>query len=421
MEVGLLSICVFTALFSLVAKRLSVTIITAPMAFLLLGWIIAQTGWISSHAAEQFLHPVAEVTLVILLFLDAAQTDLNALRKSHIWPSRMLLIGLPLVTALGTLAAWPFLAGWPLIAVALVAAILTPTDAALGQAVVANSAVPPRVRRGLTVESGLNDGLALPAVLLFASLTAGAEAGDWSYWLSFSAAQLLLGPLAGVAVGYMGGQLLLLSHKHSWTSEQFEGVGALAMAAACYLFADVIGGNGFIAAFVGGLTFGHIVQGRCRFVYEFTESEGQLLSWSAFFLLGLALVPEAITHLTWPMLGLILVSLLVVRPLAIWISLIGTDAASVTRLFFGWFGPRGLATALFALLVADQIAGDVGEQVLNIAINTVWISALLHGITATPAAKAYAQLVAKMGPCPETIPVPAPHEQHTAAINKGES
>lgn len=421
MEIGFFTICVFAAIFSLLAKRLSATIITAPMAFLLFGWIISTTGWISSHAAEQFLHPVAEVTLVILLFLDAAQIDLKALRKRHVWPARMLLIGLPLVTLLGTLAAWPFLGGWPLVAVALVAAILTPTDAALGQAVVANSAVPARVRRGLTVESGLNDGLALPAVLLFASLSAGAEAGDWSYWLGFSAAQLLLGPLAGAVIGYVGGRFLLLSHEREWTAVQYEGVGALAMAGACYLGADLIGGNGFIAAFVGGLVFGHIVEGRCRFVYEFTESEGQLLSWSAFFLLGLALVPEAITHLTWPMFGLIMTSLLVVRPLAIWISLIGTDAAPTTRLFFGWFGPRGLATALFALLVADQIAGDIGEQVLNIAINAVWISALLHGITATPAAKAYAALVARMGECPETRPVSPPHSHHDKKATQGEA
>ena len=135
--------------------------------------------------------------------------------------------------------------------------------------------------------------------------------------------------------------------------------------------------------------------GRCKFVYEFTESEGQLLSWSAFFLLGLALVPEAISGLTWPVFALIMISLFIVRPLAVYLSLLGTDARPGTRLFFGWFGPRGLATALFALLVVPDIDPALSGPVLNIAINTVWISALLHGLSAAPGAALYARLVAK--------------------------
>ena len=153
--------------------------------------------------------------------------------------------------------------------------------------------------------------------------------------------------------------------------------------------AGLIGGNGFIAAFAAGLGFGAIVRGKCAFVYEFTEGEGQILSWTSFFLIGVVLVPEAIAHLTLLTLILILTSLLVVRPLAIWLSLMGTDAATNTRLFMGWFGPRGLATALFALLVAEQLDHELAEQVLHIAINAVWISAILHGLTAAPFAKWY--------------------------------
>ena len=162
-----------------------------------------------------------------------------------------------------------------------------------------------------------------------------------------------------------------------------------------------MGGNGFIAAFVAGLCFGSVVNGACQFVYEFTESEGQLLTWSAFFLLGLVLVPGALQHLTLNSLAIILISLFVVRPLAIWFSLIGTDASPVTRLFFGWFGPRGLATALFALLILEQVTDDLAEPVLALAINTVWISALLHGLSAAPAAKWYAAIVDAKGTCAE--------------------
>ncbi len=172
MTSGLLLLAMFAAAFALVAKRLSTTVITPPMAFLGFGFLIAQTGLIPPGDAQPILHIVAEIALIVLLFLDAAQIDLKALRERHVWPARMLLIGLPLAIAFGTLVTWALVPTWPLVAAALVAAVLAPTDAALGQAVVSNPVVPERVRRALTVESGLNDGLALPLVLLFASLSA---------------------------------------------------------------------------------------------------------------------------------------------------------------------------------------------------------------------------------------------------------
>ena len=402
MTAGLLILTTFTVAFAMVAKRLSGTIVTAPMVFLALGVFLSTTGYLPSQEMEKALHLVAEVALVVLLFLDAAQTDLSALRRRHVWPVRMLFVGLPLMLILGTLAAYPFLPGWPLAAVALVASVLAPTDAALGQAVVTNPVVPERVRRALTVESGLNDGMALPAVLLFASLAADALDTEQKNWLIFGAKQLVLGPAAGMAIGIFGGKVLLWAVKRDWTSDTFEGVGALALAGTAYLAATQIGGNGFIAAFAAGLCFGNTVQGKCKFIFEFTESEGQLLTWGAFFLLGLALVPEALQHLTPSTLAIILISLFIVRPLAIWISLLGTDASPMTRLFFGWFGPRGLATALFALLIVERISHELAEPVLALAVNAVWISALLHGLSANPAAKWYAATVRKMGECAET-------------------
>lgn len=379
-----------TALYTLVAKRMSSTILTAPMIFIFIGAMLSVTGMIDHGTAETLLHPIAEVALVVLLFLDAAQIDQGALRERNVWPRRMLLIGLPLSIVLGILPGSIFLATWPIAAVALAAAILAPTDAALGQAVVSNEAVPVRPRRALTVESGLNDGLALPIILLFAAMVAATETQDPITWIIFGAKQLILGPIAGAAVGAFGGWALLKAKAADSTSETFEGVGALALAGSAYLSAVMIGGNGFIAAFVAGLAFGAIVKGACKFVYEFTESEGQLLTWAAFFLLGAALVPDAIAHLTWPMLTLILLSLFVIRPIAIWVSLIGTDAPPLTRLFFGWFGPRGLATALFALVVAEDLPHGLGEDIIHLAINTVWISALLHGVTAAPGARWFA-------------------------------
>lgn len=401
---GLLIVTMVTVVFTMVARRLADTIVTAPMIFLGLGWLLSLTGLMPHAEIEEILHVVAEVALIIVLFLDAAQTNLRALRVRHVWPTRMLAIGLPLAIALGTLAAFPFLPGWPLVAVALVAAILAPTDAALGLVVVTNPSVPERVRRALTVESGLNDGLALPVVLLLASLAAVAE-GEDTNWLLFVGKQLVLGPAVGMACGLVGGRLLLLAQERRLTSDAYEGIGALALAGSAYLAATAVDGNGFIAAFVAGLAFGHVVKDRCRFVFEFTEGEGQLVSWAAFLLFGLALVPDALAHLTPASLAIILVSLFVVRPLAIWLSLIGTDASPLTRLFFGWFGPRGLATALFSLLIVDRVAPEIGEPVLALAVNAVWISALLHGISAAPAARWYGARVAARSEAPEMLAI----------------
>lgn len=397
-------VCCFTAAFGLVAERVSRTVLTAPMVFIALGAVLATTGILPGERTEALLHPVAEIALIVLLFLDAAQTDMQALRRSNVWPRRMLLIGFPLAILIGTFVAWFVLAGTALVLAALTAAILTPTDAALGQSVVTNPAVPERSRRTLTVESGLNDGLALPIILMLAAAAAYEMERGSGDWLIFGAKQVILGPLVGIAVGSIGGRALIWAKDNKTTSTAYEGVSALAMAAAAYTGADWIGGNGFIATFVAGLCFGSVVKGRCPFIYEFAEGEGQLLTWGAFLMIGAGLVPAAIAHLTLPALSVILLSLFVVRPLAIWLSLIGTDAKPLDRLFFGWFGPRGLATALFALVVLHELPPEIGESVLYLAVNAVWISALLHGVTALPFGKIYGRMSGAPSPDTESLP-----------------
>lgn len=395
MHIGVLVILACTVGYAMVAHRLSRTVITAPMVFLGLGLIIAYTEIIHTDDIDAILHLVAEVSLIILLFIDASKINLLELRNQRTWPVRMLLLGLPLAIVLGTLVAWLFFPHWPLAVIALVAAILAPTDAALGQAVVSNESVPKQERQSLTVESGLNDGLALPVILFFTSLVAmSADTSNADInWLVHGAKQVVFGPIAGAAVGWLGATTFLYVEARKFTAPTYEGIALLALAGASYLIASLIGGNGFISAFVAGLTFGNLVKGHCRFIYEFTESEGQMLIWASFLLIGMGLLPEALAHLSWPVAGYILASLFVVRPLAIYLSLIGTNSSNLTRVFFGWFGPRGLATALFALLVTNQMGNEYAHAVLVIAINAVWMSTLLHGITAAPGANWYAKKV----------------------------
>ena len=414
---GLAAICVVVMVYGLLAKRLDKTFLTAPMVFLGLGVVLEQAGLVSHDRAHALLDPIAEVALIVLLFLDAAQTDLKALRQQNVWPARMLLVGLPLAIVIGTFVAWTIMPGMGLALAALAAAILSPTDAALGQAVVTNPDVPERSRRALTVESGMNDGLALPIILMLASVAAMEMSHSPGEWLVFGIKQISFGILAGIGLGTLGGLALLKAKDLDTTSDTTEGIAALALAGGTYLISSMIGGNGFIAAFVSGLCFGHVVGGRCKFVFEFTESEGQILAWLAFLLIGGALVPHAVANLTWPMLALILLSLFVVRPLAIWLSLMGTDAKPISKLFFGWFGPRGLATALFALIVLEELPPEVGESVLSMAVNAVWISALLHGATAGIGGRWYGRKMAQIEASDEQPQERRQEQTETTALN----
>lgn len=388
-ETALLAIAMIAFLFALVARRLSTGIFTGPMIFLALGLGVDQAGLVKLDHAEAILHVLAEVTLVIVLFADASMVNLSALRRRIVWPERMLLGGLPLAILFGVLIGMLLLPDWPFWEIALLAAILAPTDAALGQAVVTNPAVPERVREGLTVESGVNDGLALPAVLMFGCLAVGGVHDNvQENWFVFALEQIGFGALAGVVIGGLGAVLLGRAMARHWTNEAYEGMAMLVLAGSCYLVANAVGGNGFIAAFVGGISFGALMKQRTMFLSEFMETEGQLLVLGTFLLLGASVAPVALAHVEPTWIVLILLSLFVVRPAAIWISLWRTDAPPLVKGFMGWFGPRGLATALFALLVVGQLPGmERSEEILSISVLAVLVSAVLHGVTAAPGAR----------------------------------
>ncbi|MDO7085676.1 cation:proton antiporter [Pseudocolwellia sp. AS88] len=398
MEIGLLIILFSVITYAMLAKRLSTTILTAPMVFLGMGYLMSQSGMIHIGDAHETVYLIAEISLVVLLFLDASQINLRRLKKQRSWPLRMLLIGIPLSILIGTGFAYLFFPHWSWAMLALIAAILAPTDAALGQAVVSNESVPINERQSLSVESGLNDGLALPVILFFASLVAmetGSQVSDIS-WLMFGFTQIFVGILVGVGIGWMSGRLFLFSESKETSSSIYEGIGVLALTGISYIMASLLGGNGFISAFVAGLAFGNIVKGHCRFIYQFTESEGQILIWSSFVIIGLGLLPTAIEHLSLPVVGYIIVSIFIVRPLAIYLSLLGTKSKTLTRLFMGFFGPRGLATALFALIISKDILGEYGHSIIIVAINAVWISTLIHGIAAAPMAEWYGTKIKKL-------------------------
>ncbi len=395
-------------LFSLVSRRLQGTVITAPLVFVVFGILIGARGLdiVQLDQGHSAIHFIAELTLILVLFTDAARIDLKRLRRDHNLPVRMLLVGLPLAIAAGTLLATQLFPSFLIWEAALLAALLAPTDAALGQVVVSAKIVPVRIRQAINVESGLNDGIALPAVLLFAALASAEYAASGAgEWIRFGALQLTLGPLIGVIVGFVGARGLDTAAERRWASEPFQGIGILSLAVFTYVTAELIGGNGFIAAFISGMVFGNTIRHPCTFLFEFMETEGQLLMLITFLVFGAVLLPEGLEFVTPMILLYAVLSLTVIRMIPIAISLIGTRLRLPTQLFLGWFGPRGLASILFVLLILEETELPHRAELLSITVVTVALSVLLHGVTAAPFATLYGRLVARVGECEESQPV----------------
>ncbi len=392
--------------FALVSGRLANSVATPPMVFALFGLAIgpfgAQIAVIDLDA--EIIKTLAELTLILVLFTDAARIDINHLRRDHSLPIRLLTIGLPLTFFLGTFAAltlFPILGiEIGLIDAALIAVVLTPTDAALGQIVVIAERVPVRVRQALNVESGLNDGLVLPIVLIliaFGLSASGQEVGQpVEFWIKFIGLQLILGPLVGIGVGLFGGRIVDKSAQAKWMTLEFQGMSALGLALVAYSIAELIGGNGFISAFTAGLVMGATKHSLCSYLFEFAETQGQLLTLLTFMIFGAVMVPDAIATLRGPDRWAVIIyaglSLTVLRMVPVMIALAGKRLKPQSILFLGWFGPRGLASILFALLTVQSGVIANPELFMAVIVTTVMGSIAAHGLSAAPAVNWYGKL-----------------------------
>ncbi|MEE8371162.1 MAG: cation:proton antiporter [Sphingomonadales bacterium] len=383
--------------YGLVSGRLQRSIITPPMVFVLFGLVLGpQVLDLAEFNVEfGFVHTLAELALVLVLFGDASRIDLKLLVAEHDIPVRLLLIGLPLTILLGTGVAMGMFAGLGLWQAALLAAILAPTDPALGQAVVSNPVVPVRIRQSLNVESGLNDGMVLPLVLVFAALVGAFEGDTGRNWYSFAALQLGLSVVVGFGVGFVGGKLVEAASNTTWMSLTYERLSTVALALLAFALAELLGANGFIAAFVGGLAVGNFSKSVCPRIHEFAETEGELLVLLTFLFFGASMMP-LIFAISDPMIWLYaILSLTLIRGIPIALSLLGTGLKPGSVLFLSWFGPRGLASILFVVLIVEHAQLPGSDQLLSIVVATVTISIFAHGITAFPASQAYARFFAR--------------------------
>ena len=385
--------------FGLVSRRLEGTVLTAPLVFVAAGVILGPAGLgIAEFALEE--HTVlllSEIALAIVLFTDAASTNLSALRQNEALPLRLLGVGMPLTIALGTAIAALLLTDLTFWEAAIVGTVLAPTDAALGQPVVSNPRVPVRLRQALNVEAGLNDGLSVPFLALFLTLAeAEEEQASASVWVRFALEQVGFGVLVGVGVGLAGGWLVSRASRRDWMTASFQRLALLALALIAWALADTVGGNGFIAAFVGGLVVGPTVERVGERMIRFTEAEGQLLNLSVFFIFGV-LVVGLVPSLSWAVVLYALLSLTVIRMLPVALSLLGTRLRGVSVLFAGWFGPRGLASVVLGLVVLEEAPLLPGRDEIEAVVTlTVLLSVLLHGLTAAPLSAAYARKVEGM-------------------------
>jgi len=392
-----LAFVVFT--FGLVSRRLERKVLTAPLVFVVAGVVLgpAGLGLVELGLDDHSVLLLGEIALALVLFTDAARINLSALRQNEGLPLRLLGIGMPLTIALGTIIAALVLTDLSFWEAAIVGTVLAPTDAALGQAVVSNPRVPVRVRQALNVEAGLNDGLSVPFLALFLTLAeAEEELLSANLLIRFTLEQVGLGVLVGVGVGLVGGWLVNQASKREWMTESFQRLALLALALIAWALADTVGGNGFIAAFVGGLVVGPTVERVGEQLLRFTEAEGQLLNLSVFFVFGVLAVGLMET-LIWQVALYALLSLTLIRMLPVAASLAGTRLRGVSMLFVGWFGPRGLASIVLGLIVVEEAPLLAGREEIELVVAlTVLLSVLLHGMTAAPLSAVYARQVERM-------------------------
>jgi len=390
---NLAALVVFAFIFSVVAGRIERSSITGPMVFIAFGVIAGPVGlgFLNMETKAVELRVVADLTLALVLFIDAANADLSTLRSHARIPRRMLLIGLPLCIALGAGVGMVVFPDISLFELCILATMLAATDAALGKGVVTNKAVPARIREGLNMESGLNDGLCVPVLLVFLALATGSVGDSGSSELALKLVAQEIGIGLGVAVVFslVGVKLISICVQRDWFTDVWIQIPVVTLALACFATAQTLHGSGYIAAFVGGLLFGHFAKEHTHKLVMAGEGIAELLAMLTWVLFG-GIVGKYFASMTLDVVIYSLLSLTLIRMLPNVIALTGTGEQLETKLFLAWFGPRGLASIVFCIIVIN--ANLPSESVLvHTVVCTVTLCVIAHGLTANAWAKGIAR------------------------------
>jgi NhaP-type Na+/H+ or K+/H+ antiporter len=373
--------------YALLSHRLARSPVTGPMYFTAAGFLGAALGVWDPLLEAGGVSAILELTLGLVLFTEAMKLRLVSWSEDFELPSRLLAVGMPLTIAFGAVAAAVVLPGVGIIGGAIIATVLAPTDAALGLAVVENPRVPKRIREALEVESGLNDGIALPVLLFFLAL-ASAEEGDplWSLVLEGVGVAVVV----GVFFGGVAGWAMRDAVRRGWMQERWQQIMVVIVPIMALVVADELGGSGFIATFVAGLVFGRLIQGMDESVADFADDSGTVLTMFAFALFGGVFLAESLDAFSTATIVYAVLSLTVVRMLAVAIAMLRSNLGGRTTLFMGWFGPRGLASIIFGAVVVEEVGLNQGAPVVAAVIVTVTFSIFLHGATAYHGSESYA-------------------------------
>ena len=385
-------LAIFVLIYSSIAGGVERTPVSGPIVFIAFGLLVGPLGLglFTLGVDHETIRLLAELTLALVLFTDAAGADLGVLRKTWGMPTRLLLLGLPLTILLGFGVGVLFFHDLSVFEVALLAIMLAPTDAALGKGVVTNPVVPNEVRQGLNVESGLNDGICVPVLFLFLALALG-HGGDQSISSlasSFVIKEIGIGLVVGLALTTGTVWLLRFCHRNHWISPTWIQLPVVGLAVGCFATAQVLGGSGFIAAFVGGLLFGaRLKDGREALLLaaEGTGDTFALLTWVIF---GAVVVGPAFQYFSWTIVLYAVLSLTLIRMVPVFVSLAGLGVSIEGKVFMGWFGPRGLASIVFSVIVLNAGLPN-GHVLAHVVVWTVILSILFHGVTANPWARGY--------------------------------
>ncbi|TNH74132.1 sodium:proton antiporter [Aeromonas hydrophila] len=382
-------IAAFLLVYSLIAGRFESRLVNGPLLFLLMGWLLGPGGieLLSLSIDSDGIKLLAELTLVIVLFSDAANTNWQVLQANRALPIRLLLIGLPLTLAAGALFGHWLFPDLPLLEMAILSTILAPTDAALGKAVVSNPAVPAPIREGLNQESGLNDGICVPVLLLLLALIAPTEqhSGTGLLALTLLLEEIGIGLLVAWGLTSLTLCLLKTSYLNGWQLPLWRQLTMPGLALLCFALAQTLGGSGFIAAFVGGLLIGRKLGEHKHAYLDSCEGYGDLLSVVIWMVFGATLMPMLTELLHWQYWLYAAASLTLLRMLPVWLSLLGTGLKPELKLFIGWFGPRGLASIVFAVMVLQHEPALLGQRpIIATVLCTIILSVILHGISANP-------------------------------------
>ncbi|CAJ1804552.1 cation:proton antiporter [Aeromonas dhakensis] len=382
-------IAAFLLIYSLIAGRFESRLINGPLLFLLMGWLLGPGGieLLSLSIDSDGIKLLAELTLVIVLFSDAANTNWQVLLANRSLPIRLLLIGLPLTLLAGTLFGRWIYPDLPLLELAILSTILAPTDAALGKAVVSNPAVPAPIREGLNQESGLNDGICVPVLLLLLALIAPTEqhSGTGLLAITLLLEEIGIGLLVAWGLTTFTLRLLKTSYLNGWQLPLWRQLTMPGLALLCFALAQTLGGSGFIAAFVGGLLMGRKLGEHKHAYLDSCEGYGDLLSVVIWMVFGATLMPMLAELLHWQYWLYAAASLTLLRMVPVWLSLLGTGLKLELKLFIGWFGPRGLASIVFAVMVLQNEPALLGQRpIIATVLCTIILSVILHGLTANP-------------------------------------